>query len=129
MHHAHTETDEDPHSPVKLGLRKVLLEGVEVYRLSHTEEVMARYGHGTPDDWLERRVYSDRGNASVVVMLTIDILLFGPIGLTIWAVQMAWIPFFAAGVINGVCHHTGYRNFETPDASDELRALGHSHRR
>ena len=124
MHHANTETDEDPHSPVKMGLKKVLFEGVEVYRLSHTEEVMRRYGHGTPDDWLERCVYSNRGNSSVVVMLVIDILLFGPIGLTIWAVQMAWIPFFAAGVINGVCHHTGYRNFETPDASTNFVPWG-----
>ena len=124
MHHAHTETDEDPHSPVKLGLRKVLFEGVEVYRLSHTKEVMDRYGHGTPDDWVERCVYSDRGNASIFVMLAIDILLFGPIGLTIWAVQMVWIPFFAAGVINGACHHSGYRNFETPDASTNLVPWG-----
>ena len=69
MHHAHTETEEDPHSPVTLGLRKVLFEGVEVYRLSHTEEVMDRYGHGTPDDWLERRVYSNRDNNSVLYML------------------------------------------------------------
>ena len=124
MHHANTETREDPHSPVVLGLRKVLLEGVEVYRLSHTEEVMRRYGHGTPDDWLERRVYSARGNSSVGIMLAVDLLLFGPIGLTVWAVQMVWIPFFAAGVINGACHHTGYRNFETPDASTNIVPWG-----
>jgi stearoyl-CoA desaturase (delta-9 desaturase) len=97
---------------------------VEVYRLSHTEEVMDRYGHGTPDDWLERRVYGSRGNGSVVIMLVIDLLLFGPIGLTVWAVQMIWIPFFAAGVVNGVCHHTGYRNFETPDASTNFVPWG-----
>ena len=124
MHHANTETEADPHSPVVLGLPKVLFEGVEVYRLSHTKEVMDRYGHGTPDDWVERYLYSDRGNASIFVLLAIDILLFGPIGITIWAVQMAWIPFFAAGVINGVCHHTGYRNFETPDASTNFVPWG-----
>ena len=124
MHHANTEKAEDPHSPVVLGLRKVLFEGVEVYRLSHTDEVMERYGHGTPDDWVERHLYSSRGNTSVGIMLGIDLVLFGPIGLTIWAIQMAWIPFFAAGVINGVCHHTGYRNFETPDASTNLVPWG-----
>ena len=123
-HHAHTETAEDPHSPIVLGLRKVLFEGVEVYRLSHTEEVLARYGHGTPDDWIERWVYSSRGNGSIVIMLAIDLVLFGPIGVTVWAVQMIWIPFFAAGVINGVCHHTGYRNFETPDASTNFVPWG-----
>ena len=116
-HHATTETAEDPHSPVTSGLAKVLWQGTELYRAAHTEEVMRRYGHGTPDDWLERNVYTPRHNAGILTMLGLDLLLFGPIGMTIWAVQMVWIPFFAAGVINGVCHHTGYRNFETPDAS------------
>ena len=124
MHHAHTETAEDPHSPVVAGLRKVLWQGTELYRAAHTEEVMGRYGHGTPDDWLERNVYTRHHNAGILTMIGLDLLLFGPIGLTIWAVQMAWIPFFAAGVINGVCHDTGYRNFETPDASTNFVPWG-----
>ena len=124
MHHAHTETEEDPHSPVMVGLRKVLWEGTELYRAAHTDDVMSRYGHGTPEDWIERNVYSARNNNSIVIMLVLDLILFGPIGLTIWAVQMAWIPFLAAGVVNGVCHHTGYRNFETPDASTNFVPWG-----
>ena len=124
MHHAHTETEEDPHSPVMVGLRKVLWEGTELYRAAHTDDVMSRYGHGTPEDWIERNVYSARNNNSIVIMLVLNLILFGPIGLTIWAVQMAWIPFLAAGVVNGVCHHTGYRNFETPDASTNFVPWG-----
>lgn len=123
-HHANCEMDEDPHSPVQVGLRKVLWQGTELYRASHTAEVMDRYGHGTPDDWLERNVYTPRHNAGILTMLGLNLLLFGPLGLTIWAIQMAWIPFFAAGVINGVCHHTGYRNFETPDASTNFVPWG-----
>ena len=123
-HHANTETADDPHSPVTAGLRKVLWQGTELYRAAHTEEVMRRYGHGTPEDWLERNVYTPRHNTGILTMLGLDLLLFGPIGITIWAVQMAWIPFFAAGVINGVCHHTGYRNFETPDASTNFVPWG-----
>ena len=124
MHHAHTETEEDPHSPVMAGLRKVLWEGTELYRAAHTDDVKRRYGHGTPADWIERNVYSASNNNSIVIMLVLDLILFGPIGVTIWAVQMAWIPFLAAGVVNGVCHHTGYRNFETPDASTNFVPWG-----
>ncbi len=123
-HHAHCETPDDPHSPVLVGLRKVLWQGTELYRAAHTEETMGRYGHGTPDDWLERNLYTPRHNVGILAMLGLDVLLFGPIGVTIWAVQMAWIPFFAAGVINGVCHDTGYRNYETPDASTNFVPWG-----
>ena len=123
-HHANCESEEDPHSPVQVGLSKVLWQGTELYRAAHTEEVMEKYGKGTPDDWLERNVYTRHSYSGIFSMLAANLLLFGPLGVTIWAVQMAWIPFFAAGVINGVCHHTGYRNFETPDASTNFVPWG-----
>lgn len=124
-HHAKVETAEDPHSPQIKGLKKVLLEGTELYREEGANETtLERYGEGTPQDWLERNVYTKHSSLGVKMMLAIDLLLFGPIGLTIWAVQMIWIPFFAAGVINGVGHYWGYRNFECQDASRNLIPLG-----
>lgn len=124
-HHAKVETEEDPHSPIVKGIRKVLLEGAELYRKeAKIKETMERYGHGTPDDWMERHVYIPLTSYGVFTMLGIDLILFGMIGLTIWAVQMAWIPFFAAGVINGVGHYFGYRNFESQDASRNIFPLG-----
>ncbi len=123
-HHAHCETPEDPHSPVIEGLGKVLWEGVELYRAADTGENHDRYGKGTPDDWLERWVYHRYPTVGLAILLVIDLLLFGLIGLSIWAIQMLWIPLFAAGVINGLGHHIGYRNFETPDASTNLLPWG-----
>lgn len=124
-HHAKCETAEDPHSPVILGIRKVLLQGYELYRKeAGNKETMERYGHGTPDDWLERKLYSKHRGLGIVLMLAIDLLLFGPIGLTIWAVQMAWIPVNAAGIINGAGHYWGYRNFQCADASTNIIPLG-----
>jgi stearoyl-CoA desaturase (delta-9 desaturase) len=124
-HHARVETPEDPHSPQVYGLRKVLLEGTELYRKeARNEETLARYGHGTPDDWLERKVYTGHSMHGIVVMLIIQFALFGPIGITIWAVQMAWIPLWAAGVINGVGHYWGYRNWSTDDASTNIVPWG-----
>ncbi len=124
-HHARCETAEDPHSPVVLGIRKVLLEGAELYRAAAADPAtLQRYGHGTPDDWLERHVYSGRRNLGIVLMLAIDLILFGPIGLTIWAVQMLWMPVFAAGVINGAGHYYGYRNFACDDASTNIVPWG-----
>lgn len=123
-HHATCETEDDPHSPQILGLRKVLLEGAELYRAASTDqEMLAKYGKGTPDDWVERHVYRHR-NWGVSSMLVIDLALFGVVGLAVWAVQMMWIPVLAAGVINGVGHHTGYRNFECPDASTNIVPWG-----
>ncbi len=123
-HHAKCETAEDPHSPQIKGIRKVLLEGAELYRVeSRNEETLRRYGHGTPDDWLERKVYR-HSVAGLSLMLFIDVALFGPIGVTIWAVQMLWIPFWAAGVINGLGHYWGYRNFDCADASTNLVPWG-----
>lgn len=124
-HHAKCETADDPHSPQILGIRKVLLEGYELYKKeSRNQETLARYGHGTPDDWLERNVYAKRSAWGIVLMLAIDLLLFGPIGLTVWAVQMAWIPVTAAGIINGAGHYWGYRNYQCADASTNLIPWG-----
>jgi stearoyl-CoA desaturase (delta-9 desaturase) len=124
-HHAKCETEEDPHSPQIFGLRKVLLEGTELYRIgSRDQEAMAKYGHGTPDDWMERNIYSRHSVMGVALMMVIDLVLFGFAGLAIWALQMAWIPIFAAGVINGLGHHTGYRNFQPEDASTNIVPWG-----
>jgi stearoyl-CoA desaturase (delta-9 desaturase) len=124
-HHAHVETAADPHSPQIHGIRTVLWQGAELYKAAgRQEETMQQYGHGTPDDWLERQVYGRHDAFGVALMLVIDVLLFGAIGLTIWAVQMIWIPFFAAGVINGVGHWGGYRNFETADTSTNVSPIG-----
>jgi stearoyl-CoA desaturase (delta-9 desaturase) len=124
-HHAHCETERDPHSPKVFGIRTVLLRGAELYMeaAKHTDDLV-RYGHGTPDDWLERNLYSRFSWHGVGVMLILDLLLFGVFGLTVWAVQMLWIPLLAAGVINGVGHYWGYRNFETPDASTNIVPWG-----
>jgi len=125
LHHAKCETPADPHSPKVFGLRKVLAEGAELYsKAAQNPDTQARYGHGTPDDWLERNLYGRHRLHGVGLMLILDLLLFGVYGITLWAVQMMWIPFFAAGVINGVGHYWGYRNFETPDASANILPLG-----
>jgi len=124
-HHARVEGPEDPHSPQQAGIRKVLLEGTELYRAeSKNAETLARFGHGTPDDWIERHVYTPHSGKGYYLMMAANLVLFGPIGLTIWAVQMLWIPFFAAGVINGVGHWWGYRNYETADASANIVPWG-----
>ncbi len=124
-HHAKCETEEDPHSPQTRGIRKVLWEGAELYRAeSKNEETMTRYGYGAPNDWLERNVYAKYSIAGLSLMMVIDLLLFGPIGLTVWAVQMAWIPFWAAGVVNGLAHYWGYRNYNCADASTNIFPLG-----
>lgn len=124
-HHARCETPEDPHSPQVLGLAKVLWQGAELYKAAaKNQDTLDRYGHGTPDDWLERRLYTPHNFAGIVLMLVLDVVLFGPIGITIWAVQMLWIPFFAAGVINGVGHYWGYRNYACEDASTNILPWG-----
>jgi stearoyl-CoA desaturase (delta-9 desaturase) len=124
-HHAHCETEQDPHSPQVLGLRTVLWRGAELYMAAgKNADDLARYGHGTPDDWIERNLYSRFSWYGVGVMLVLDLLLFGAFGLTVWAVQMLWIPLLAAGVINGVGHFWGYRNFETPDAATNIAPWG-----
>ena len=124
-HHAKCETAEDPHSPQIVGIRKVLLEGTELYRKeSVNQETLERYGRGTPDDWIERKLYARHSSLGIIIMLAIDLVLFGAIGLTVWAVQMVWIPFLAAGVINGLGHYWGYRNFQPEDASTNIVPWG-----
>jgi stearoyl-CoA desaturase (Delta-9 desaturase) len=124
-HHAKCETPEDPHSPQTRGINTVLWSGAELYRAeARNEETLARYGHGTPNDWIERNVYSKYTWHGCGVTLVVDLLLFGVAGLAVWAVQMMWIPFFAAGVVNGIAHYWGYRNFDSPDASTNISPLG-----
>jgi len=124
-HHAKCETADDPHSPIVRGIGKVLLEGAELYKTeAKNTETLERYGHGVPDDWIERRLYTRHSVMGIVTMLTVNVVLFGPIGITIWAVQMLWIPFLAAGVINGIGHYWGYRNFQARDASRNIVPWG-----
>ncbi|MFN0039446.1 MAG: fatty acid desaturase [Burkholderiales bacterium] len=124
-HHAKCETEEDPHSPQILTLKHVLLEGSELYRKEAANpETIEKYGHGTPDDWIERNVYSSRDRLGISLMLALNIVLFGPVGLAIWAVQMLWIPVTAAGVINGIGHYYGYRSFQVEDASTNIVPWG-----
>ncbi len=124
-HHARCETEQDPHSPQILGLKKVLWEGAELYRNSAKDQAMLeQFGKGTPDDWIERNLYSRYTTLGISIMMVVDLLLFGVAGLAVWAVQMAWIPFWAAGVVNGVGHYFGYRNFENEDAATNLVPWG-----
>jgi stearoyl-CoA desaturase (Delta-9 desaturase) len=124
-HHAKCETEEDPHSPVTRGIKKVLLEGAELYRAeSKNKETMEKYGHGTPDDWIERNLYSKYSWQGVGLMLIINVALFGFLGLTVWAVQMLWIPITAAGIINGIGHYWGYRNYDCNDAATNIFPIG-----
>ncbi|HJV52491.1 MAG TPA: acyl-CoA desaturase [Noviherbaspirillum sp.] len=124
-HHAKCETEEDPHSPVTRGIRKVLFEGAELYRAeAKNRETIEKYGHGTPNDWVERNVYSKYSWQGVGLMLIVNVLLFGALGLTVWAVQMLWIPIHAAGIVNGIGHYWGYRNYDCADASTNVFPIG-----
>jgi stearoyl-CoA desaturase (delta-9 desaturase) len=125
-HHAKCETRDDPHSPQIYGIKRVLWGGVFLYvKEAHNRQTLARYGRGTPDDWLERNIYSSRAKIGLMLMGMIDVALFGLVpGLSVLAVQIAWIPFWAAGVINGIGHYWGYRNWHTADASTNIFPLG-----
>ena len=124
-HHARCETPEDPHSPQVLGIRKIMWEGADLYKQeAKNRDTLERFGQGTPDDWMERNVYAPHSVAGIASMMIIDIALFGFIGITIWAVQMMWIPFFAAGIINGIGHYWGYRTFQPEDASRNIVPWG-----
>ena len=125
-HHAKCETVEDPHSPQILGIKRVLFTGVLLYvKETRNAETMERYGHGTPNDWIERNVYSRSQKLGVAIMMLIDMAAFGVLpGLAIWSIQMLWIPFWAAGVINGAGHYWGYRNYDCADASTNLLPWG-----
>ena len=124
-HHAHCETEEDPHSPQIEGIGKVFFEGVELYRVAAANQAdLEKYGRGTPNDWIERHLYSRYPILGVSLLAVIDLALFGVLGGAIWALQMIWIPFWAAGVVNGLGHWWGYRNFETADKATNLTPWG-----
>ena len=125
-HHAKVETRDDPHSPQVLGINRVLWGGVLLYvKESRNAETLTRFGYGTPDDWVEKHIYTPLHKFGILVMLAIDVILFGVLpGALIWGVQMAWIPFWAAGVINGIGHFWGYRNFASADASTNILPWG-----
>ncbi|MDF9754093.1 stearoyl-CoA desaturase (delta-9 desaturase) [Pseudomonas sp. TE6288] len=124
-HHAKCETPDDPHSPVHKGLGTVLRKGAELYREeAKNEETLRIYGKNCPDDWIERNLYTRYKLGGIALMAVLDLLLFGTIGITIWAIQMMWIPFWAAGVVNGLGHAVGYRNFECRDAATNLVPWG-----
>jgi stearoyl-CoA desaturase (delta-9 desaturase) len=125
-HHANVEGPDDPHSPRQVGINRVLWGGVLLYRAAAgNKETLDKYGHGAPSDWLERNVYTPMDYLGICIMLAVDVILFGALaGALIWAAQMVWIPFWAAGVINGIGHWWGYRNYELPDASRNIVPWG-----
>ncbi|MGD9169240.1 MAG: fatty acid desaturase, partial [Candidatus Thiodiazotropha sp.] len=124
-HHAKCETESDPHSPQTRGLSKVLWQGAELYKQeADNQETLERYGKGTPDDWLERYLYTPYNYTGIALLLGIEVIVLGPAGIAVWAVQMIWIPFWAAGVINGIGHYWGYRNFEIPNAATNILPWG-----
>ncbi|MEX0140916.1 Fatty acid desaturase [compost metagenome] len=124
-HHAKCDTEEDPHSPVTRGIKKVFWEGAELYRAeSKNMETMTKYGHGTPTDWIERNLYTKYSWLGVVILFFVNFALFGVIGISVWAVQMMWIPITAAGIINGIGHYWGYRNYDCADAATNIIPFG-----
>ncbi len=124
-HHAKVETTEDPHSPQAHGIETVFWKGSELYRAEAKNlETLEKYGHGTPDDWIERNLYTPYSWQGVGLMLAVNLVLFGALGATIWAVQMLWIPITAAGVINGIGHYWGYRSYACADASTNIVPWG-----
>ena len=124
-HHACTETRNDPHSPYIYGINKVLWQGTELYQAAARQpQVCREFGHGAPSDWLERNIYGRFTYTGIALLFVVFVILFGPLGMTYWAIQMAWIPFFAAGVVNGAGHYWGYRNFEPQNGSTNLTNIG-----
>lgn len=124
-HHKDTDIEGDPHSPRVFGIKKVLFMGAFLYaNAAKNKNMIDSYGVGTPDDWIERSIYTPHTWAGILIMLVIDLILFGPIGFIVWGVQMLWIPFWAAGVINGIGHWWGYRNGETRDTSTNISPWG-----
>ena len=124
-HHSATDVEGDPHSPHVYGIWRVLFKGAGLYHdASKNTKMVSNFGRGTPDDWMEHNVYTKHSRLGIMIMLAIDVLLFGYWGFLIWGIQMIWIPFWAAGVINGLGHWLGYRNGETKDKSKNLSFLG-----
>ncbi|MBP6917914.1 MAG: transposase [Legionellaceae bacterium] len=124
-HHATTDVEGDPHSPKVVGIKKVFWEGAELYRAARKDrEMIDKYSHGTPDDWIERKIYAPHCTRGLILLFFVDIFLFGVPGITIFAIQMLWIPLWAAGVVNGIGHYWGYRNFECPDTATNVSPWG-----
>ena len=124
-HHAHCETEDDPHSPQFKGIRTVMWRGVELYREARRDRAsIEKYGKGCPDDWIERHLYTPYATMGPTLLLFVSFALFGFAGVAVWAIQMLWMPFWAAGVINGIGHWWGYRNFETTDTATNLTPWG-----
>ncbi|NDH67643.1 MAG: acyl-CoA desaturase [Gammaproteobacteria bacterium] len=124
-HHATTDVEGDPHSPKVVGIKKVFWEGAELYRAARKDrEMIDKYSHGTPDDWIEKNIYAPHCTRGLIVLFFLDIFLFGVPGITIFAIQMLWIPLWAAGVVNGIGHYWGYRNFECPDTATNVSPWG-----
>ena len=124
-HHRFSDQEGDPHSPVVYGIKNIFFRGVYYYYLSAKDsEMIMQYGKGTPNDWIERKLYTPHSRLGILLMLIIDLVLFGPVGLLVWGVQMLWIPFWAAGVINGIGHWWGYRNGVTKDQSRNISPWG-----
>ena len=124
-HHGYSDQEGDPHSPHVYGIKNIFLRGVYYYYLAAKDaKMIVQYGKGTPSDWIERKLYTPHSRLGILIMLVIDLVLFGPIGLVVWGIQMLWIPFWAAGVINGIGHWVGYRNGETKDQSRNISPWG-----
>ena len=123
-HHQASDTPADPHSPAIYGIWNILFKGVWYYKQAAKNPEVMKLGVGTPNDWLERNVYTPYSASGILLLLAIDILLFGWIGIIVWAVQMLWIPLWAAGVINGLAHWVGYRNYDVKDTSRNLLPIG-----
>jgi stearoyl-CoA desaturase (delta-9 desaturase) len=124
-HHGYSDQEGDPHSPHVYGIKNIFLRGVYYYYLAAKDaKMIVQYGKGTPSDWIERKLYTPHSRLGILIMLVIDLVLFGPIGLVVWGIQMLWIPFWAAGVINGVGHWVGYRNGVTKDQSRNISPWG-----
>ena len=124
-HHQTTDIVGDPHSPHVFGILQILFRGVKYYNLAGNDaDFVMKYGKGTPKDWIERKLYTPHHRLGILLMLVIDLLFFGPWGFLVWGIQMIWIPFWAAGMINGMAHWWGYRNGETKDHSHNLSPIG-----
>jgi stearoyl-CoA desaturase (delta-9 desaturase) len=124
-HHQASDTESDPHSPKIYGIWRVLFGGAFLYHKASKDRIMVeKLGVGTPNDWIEENLYTPHSRLGILLMLIIDLFLFGPWGFVVWGIQMIWVPFFAAGVINGLSHWWGYRNVETPDTSRNLIPWG-----
>ncbi len=124
-HHGYSDQEGDPHSPQVYGIKNIFLRGVYYYYLAAKDaKMLVQYGKGTPNDWIERKLYTPHSRLGILIMLVIDLVVFGPIGIVVWGIQMLWIPFWAAGVINGVGHWWGYRNGETKDQSRNISPWG-----